>query len=153
MTIPRTEGISTTDIVGRMLLMTTSHHTPSPATPHVPKSHFLTTSRILRLFGAAGASADGRNPSNSNSNSNSSSSGERRVVYVGGGWDMFHAGHVEVLRKARDFGDYVVVGVYGDQVVNERRGGNFPIFSLHERVLSVLGCKVRASLRLYLFVR
>lgn len=26
LTIPRTEGISTTDIVGRMLLMTTTHH-------------------------------------------------------------------------------------------------------------------------------
>ena len=29
LTIPRTEGISTTDIVGRMLLMTKSHHSGS----------------------------------------------------------------------------------------------------------------------------
>jgi ethanolamine-phosphate cytidylyltransferase len=31
LTIPRTEGISTTDIVGRMLLMTCSHHEKLPA--------------------------------------------------------------------------------------------------------------------------
>ena len=31
LTIPRTEGISTTDIVGRMLLMTRDHHTASSA--------------------------------------------------------------------------------------------------------------------------
>jgi ethanolamine-phosphate cytidylyltransferase len=29
LTIPRTEGISTTDIVGRMLLMTRDHHASS----------------------------------------------------------------------------------------------------------------------------
>jgi len=31
--------------------------------------------------------------------------------------------------------------VHNDQIVNTYRGGNFPIMNLHERVLSVLGCK------------
>lgn len=69
LTIPRTEGVSTTDIVGRMLLMTTAHHDPSADSEesntspvnklvrHIQqdsmrKSNFLTTSRIIRLFGA-----------------------------------------------------------------------------------------------------
>lgn len=70
LTIPRTEGVSTTDIVGRMLLMTTEHHERSEAPAddasedftdklarHIQadgmrKSNFLTTSRIIRLFGA-----------------------------------------------------------------------------------------------------
>lgn len=39
-------------------------------------------------------------------------------------------------------GDYVIVGVHNDQVVNAQRGSNLPIMNLHERVLSVLGCKV-----------
>jgi ethanolamine-phosphate cytidylyltransferase len=38
-------------------------------------------------------------------------------------------------------GDYVIVGIHGDSVVNKRRGGNLPLMNLHERLLSVLGCK------------
>ena len=38
-------------------------------------------------------------------------------------------------------GDYLIVGIHGDSVVNKRRGGNLPLMNLHERVLSVLGCK------------
>jgi hypothetical protein len=38
----------------------------------------------------------------------------------------------------------VIVGVHNDSVVNQRRGMNLPIMNMHERVLSVLGCKVRA---------
>lgn len=36
---------------------------------------------------------------------------------------------------------FLIVGVHNDQIVNTYRGGNFPIMNLHERVLSVLGCK------------
>lgn len=150
LTIPRTEGVSTTDIVGRMLLLTRTHHdTPSSSTltsssmnrrpsdatlasqqvknsfPLDRRSNFLTTSRVIRLFGAGV-----RAPQPSN-----------RIVYVAGAWDMFHAGHIEFLRKARLLGDYVIVGVQGDEVVNRRQGMNLPIMTLHERVLSVLGCQ------------
>jgi len=38
-------------------------------------------------------------------------------------------------------GDYLIVGIYSDQVVNEYRGQNYPIMTLHERVLSVLAFK------------
>lgn len=53
---------------------------------------------------------------------------------------MFHAGHVSILRKARELGDYLIVGVHSDEVVNTQRGYNMPIMNLNERVLSVLGC-------------
>jgi ethanolamine-phosphate cytidylyltransferase len=33
------------------------------------------------------------------------------------------------------------VGVHNDQIVNNVEGANLPIMNLHERVLSVLGCK------------
>ncbi len=46
------------------------------------------------------------------------------------------------LCLARQFGSYVIVGVHSDWVVNSHRGMNAPIMNLHERVLSVLGCKV-----------
>lgn len=35
----------------------------------------------------------------------------------------------------------MIVGVHNDQIVNRYRGSNMPIMNLHERVLSVLGCK------------
>ena len=46
------------------------------------------------------------------------------------------------MKKAKEFGTYVLVGVHDDKVVNQIKGGNFPIMNLHERVLSVLSCKV-----------
>jgi ethanolamine-phosphate cytidylyltransferase len=38
-------------------------------------------------------------------------------------------------------GCYLIVGVHNDQTVNTYWGSNMPIMNLHERVLSVLGCK------------
>lgn len=38
-------------------------------------------------------------------------------------------------------GDFLFVGVLGDDVVNFFKGHNYPILSLHERVLMVLACK------------
>lgn len=38
-------------------------------------------------------------------------------------------------------GDYLIVGLHTDPVVNRYKGTNYPIMNLHERVLSVLACK------------
>lgn len=159
-TIPRTEGVSTTDIVGRMLLMDRFRRgnsssseggrrnsksflpedSPAQLMSEVRKSHgggvagaeslsktsrFLTTSRMLRLF-SAGVRAP---PAGA------------KLVYLQGAWDMFHAGHVALLKRARALGDYLVVGVHGDELVNAVRGLSLPLMALNERVLSVLGCK------------
>mmetsp|Transcript_38716 Transcript_38716/g.76225 ORF Transcript_38716/g.76225 Transcript_38716/m.76225 type:complete len:511 (+) Transcript_38716:24-1556(+) len=138
--IARTEGVSTTDIVGRMLLLTKSHHrnytgeTPervskasqaSWGTLMNRKSQFLTTNRMLRLFSAGYKEA----------------SPGAKIIYVDGAFDMFHAGHVKFLAQCKQMGDYLIVGVHNDQIVNKTRGSNMPILNLHERVLSVLGCK------------
>merc|ERR1719401_2907076 len=64
-----------------------------------------------------------------------------RVVYADGSWDMFHCGHVDFLKEVSKRGDYLIVGIHGDSVVNKFQGGNLPLMNLHERVLSVLGCK------------
>lgn len=97
-TIPRTEGVSTSDIVGRMLLMTKEHHyvDRSPSYKYRKRSEsiellgnhskFLTTSRMLQLF-----SADIQAPTK-----------DMRIVYIDGAWDMFHPGHVATLKAARE---------------------------------------------------
>jgi ethanolamine-phosphate cytidylyltransferase len=138
-TIPRTEGVSTSDILGRMLVLHKNHHThegygngqlSSKVTSTDKKyearpSKFLTTNRMLRLF-----SVGNREPKTTD-----------KIVYVDGAFDMFHSGHVEFLKLAKAEGTYLIVGVHNDGIVNSHRGLNFPIMNLHERVLSVLGCK------------
>eukprot|EP00617_Octactis_speculum_P028105 CAMPEP_0185754034 /NCGR_PEP_ID=MMETSP1174-20130828/12692_1 /TAXON_ID=35687 /ORGANISM="Dictyocha speculum, Strain CCMP1381" /LENGTH=526 /DNA_ID=CAMNT_0028432095 /DNA_START=128 /DNA_END=1708 /DNA_ORIENTATION=- len=172
-TVPRTEGVSTTEIVGRMLTMSRDHHmipqgggrsrsrstsltsdemadttTSSPEqfstavekisegvgvgaaalSPYGPyrMSRFITTSRMLRLFSFP---------------SPKKITPGMKVVYLHGGWDMFHAGHTSILRAARELGDYVLVGVLNDGIVNHYRGGSHPVLNLNERVLGVLACK------------
>ena len=124
--IPRTEGVSTTDIVGRMLLCSREHHvaTSDEGRDFQRSSRFYTTSSLLRSF----TSNIKPKPANS------------KVVYCIGAWDMFHAGDIELLQAARQFGNWVVVGIFNDAVVNNMAGRNYPILNLNERVLSVLGC-------------
>ncbi len=39
---------------------------------------------------------------------------KRRVVFTNGVFDILHAGHVELLEKARSLGDVLIVGVNSD---------------------------------------
>ncbi|KAJ8616901.1 hypothetical protein MRB53_013087 [Persea americana] len=66
---------------------------------------------------------------------------DARVVYIDGAFDLFHAGHVEILKHARQLGDFLRVGIRSDQSVSECRGTHHPIMNLHERSLSVLACR------------
>jgi len=61
-----------------------------------------------------------------------------KVVYVDGGFDICHPGHIELLKKARELGDYLIVGIHEDQCVNQYLGSQYPLNSLHERVLNIL---------------
>lgn len=60
-------------------------------------------------------------------------------VYVDIVGDLFHAGHVEFLKKAKAFGDYLIVGVLADEVVEEYK--REPILKLEERVKIIQACK------------
>ena len=64
-----------------------------------------------------------------------------KIVFVDGAFDMFHAGHVTFLKKAKALGDFLLVGVHNDDVISENRGNNHPIQTLHERALSLLSCR------------
>lgn len=65
-------------------------------------------------------------------------SGSTRV-YVDMVGDLFHPGHVALLRAARRYGDRLVVGLLSDEVVAayKRR----PIMTLAERVTVVEACR------------
>lgn len=61
------------------------------------------------------------------------------VVYTGGTFDVFHAGHVDFLRKCAELGE-VIVAVNTDEFV-ERYKGKKPANSLNERIEVLLSCK------------
>lgn len=137
--IKRTEGVSSTDIVGRILssmkdgeacgdhddrLSLTETTCNGSQLNNVHQSQFLPTSRRIVQF------SNGKGPGPN-----------ARVVYIDGAFDLFHAGHVEILKSAKQLGDFLLVGIHPDNVVREHRGRHCPIMHLHERSLSVLACR------------
>lgn len=60
-------------------------------------------------------------------------------VYVDMVGDLFHPGHVELLRQAKSFGDWLLVGVLSDDVAAayKRR----PVMTLDERVSVIRACR------------
>ncbi len=55
------------------------------------------------------------------------------VGYTTGVYDMFHVGHLNILRQARERCDYLIVGVTTDELVESRKGRR-PIVPLLERL-------------------
>lgn len=44
-----------------------------------------------------------------------------KVVYTPGVWDLLHIGHLNIIRKARSYGDRLVVGVCSDEITKETK--------------------------------
>jgi glycerol-3-phosphate cytidylyltransferase len=55
------------------------------------------------------------------------------VGYVPGGWDMFHVGHLNILRRARAECDYLIAGVVTDEVLEQMKG-RAPVVPEQERL-------------------
>jgi cytidyltransferase-like protein len=55
------------------------------------------------------------------------------IGYTAGVFDLFHEGHVHLLRRARDLCDHLVVGVSTDEVATEVHGAP-PVFPFIERM-------------------
>jgi D-beta-D-heptose 7-phosphate kinase/D-beta-D-heptose 1-phosphate adenosyltransferase len=51
----------------------------------------------------------------------------RRIVFTNGVFDILHAGHVQLLRRARALGDVLVVGVNSDASTRRLKGPTRPV--------------------------
>jgi len=147
--IKRTEGVSTTDIVNRVLRAAASDERrekektkrdddetsdaaaaaadddATTSSRHSPQNRFLATTRRIAQF-----SGGGRAPQPG-----------QRVVYAHGAFDLFNAGHVRLLREAKKMGDFLLVGVHDDQAARRGRGAAYPVLALQERALGVMACR------------
>jgi glycerol-3-phosphate cytidylyltransferase len=57
----------------------------------------------------------------------------QRIGYAGGGFDLFHIGHLNILRHARELCDELVAGVVTDELLRETKRVE-PVISTVERV-------------------
>jgi cytidyltransferase-like protein len=53
--------------------------------------------------------------------------------------DLFHAGHVAFLARARTLGDILMVGIHSDETVASYK--RLPILTMEERIAVVEACK------------
>lgn len=62
-------------------------------------------------------------------------------VLTFGTFDVFHLGHLRILERARELGDYLIVGVSTD-ALNEQKKGRKPVYSSVERktIVAALRC-------------
>jgi len=64
-----------------------------------------------------------------------------RKVLFGGSFDMLHTGHVEVLNKAKTYGDYLVVMLVNDERIRFKKHPALPIHSEEERRVLISNLK------------
>ena len=57
---------------------------------------------------------------------------KKRIVYTAGTWDLFHSGHLNILRLSKSLGDELIVGVSTDNLVKSYKN-NFPILNYDQR--------------------
>lgn len=62
-------------------------------------------------------------------------------VITFGTFDVFHVGHVNILQRAKDLGDHLIVGVSSDEL-NKSKKGRYPIYKQEHRmkIVSAMEC-------------
>lgn len=58
----------------------------------------------------------------------------RRVVFTNGCFDLLHAGHVHLIERARELGEFLILAVNGDASVRRLKGEGRPVLSEADRV-------------------
>ncbi len=63
-----------------------------------------------------------------------------RIGYCAGVYDLFHIGHINIFKKAKQYCDYLIVGVVSDEAVRANKHCE-PFIPFEERIEMVRTCK------------
>ncbi|MCI5108518.1 MAG: adenylyltransferase/cytidyltransferase family protein [Candidatus Pacebacteria bacterium] len=58
----------------------------------------------------------------------------KKIVLTQGSFDLVHIGHARYLQKAKEQGDFLVVGVDSDKKIRSRKGPDRPVVPQDERM-------------------
>ena len=61
-------------------------------------------------------------------------------VYTAGTWDLFHTGHLNILKRSKELGNYLIVSVSTGGLVYSYKN-KYPVISLEDRIAIIGSCK------------
>jgi glycerol-3-phosphate cytidylyltransferase len=64
-----------------------------------------------------------------------------RVGFTCSTFDLFHAGHIMMLKDAKNICDYLIVGLQTDPTIDRPNEKNKPVQSIFERYVQLSACK------------
>ncbi|MER3447688.1 MAG: bifunctional heptose 7-phosphate kinase/heptose 1-phosphate adenyltransferase [Candidatus Dadabacteria bacterium] len=72
----------------------------------------------------------------------------KRIVFTNGCFDLFHIGHLRLLKEAKKLGDALVVAINSDSSVKRLKGESRPLISENDRahIIAALDCVDYVSL-------
>ncbi len=60
---------------------------------------------------------------------------KQTIVFLNGGFDILHAGHIKIITEAKAQGDKLIVAINDDAYLTKRKGPNRPINNLEHRAI------------------
>jgi len=61
-----------------------------------------------------------------------------KKILTAGTWDLFHVGHLNILKKSKELGNMLAVGVSTDELTKSHKG-SYPVISFKERIAIIRG--------------
>ncbi|KAI6656869.1 Ethanolamine-phosphate cytidylyltransferase isoform X1 [Oopsacas minuta] len=142
--VQRTEGVSTTELVERLLQESKAHHLASFNGEDIDVNNWKWVPELCTDANAIDPCVEVFYYRSAGLKKVISGIGPKpgqKICYTYGSFDLFHHGHVQFLKKAHQLGDYVIVGILNDQTVNSYKGGSYPILNILERLRSLVSCR------------
>lgn len=91
------------------------------------RTHFNVQSKIIADLNGLKEVCDGYHASG------------KRIVFTNGCFDILHSGHVTYLRRAKELGDILIVGLNTDESIKRIKGPSRPINTLSDRLQVLAG--------------